>query len=146
MRLIMKKLILSSILILVFGWYVLSKNTVPFLSQNSASTSYSTKNTTQQIPTSHYKDGQYVGTATDAYYGNVQVAAVIIGGKITEVKFLEYPQERQNSVRLNENAIPRLQTETIAVQSATVDSITGASLTSAAYLESLTSALSQATS
>ncbi len=142
----MKKLLLSSVLILGFGWYVLSKNTIPFLNQNSATTSSSTSIATQQMSVNHYKDGQYVGVVADAYYGNVQVSAIISGGKITEVKFLEYPQERQNSVRLNENAIPRLQTETIAIQSANVDSITGASLTSAAYLESLTAALSQATS
>ncbi len=142
----MKKLLLSSVLILVFGWYVPSKNTVPFLIHNSLMVPSFASVATQPAPVNHYKDGQYVGTAADAYYGNVQVAAIITGGKITEVKFLEYPQERQNSVRLNENAIPRLQTETIAVQSANVDSITGASLTSAAYLESLTSALSQAAS
>ncbi len=142
----MKKLILSSILILVFGWYVLSKNTVPFLIRNSSMIPLSASVAAQPTSANHYKDGQYVGVVADAYYGNLQVAAVISGGKITEVKFHEYPQERQNSVRLNENAIPRLQTETIAIQSANVDSITGASLTSAAYFESLTSALSQATS
>ncbi|MFA6300965.1 MAG: FMN-binding protein [Candidatus Paceibacterota bacterium] len=91
-----------------------------------------------------YKNGSYTGTAVDAYYGNVQVKAVIAGGKITDVQFLDYPQDRQNSVRINSYAMPRLTSEAISIQDSNVDTVSGASFTSAAFRESLSSALSQA--
>lgn len=91
-----------------------------------------------------YRNGQYSGDVADAYYGNVQVKAVISGGKITDVQFLDYPQDRQNSIRINTYAIPLLTSEAISAQSANVDTVSGASFTSGAFRESLSSALAQA--
>lgn len=91
-----------------------------------------------------YRDGRYVGDKADAYYGKVQVAVDISGGKIAKVQVLEYPKAQQNSLRLNQDATPRLASEAIVVQSAKVDAVTGASLTSVAFIESLSIALSQA--
>jgi uncharacterized protein with FMN-binding domain len=96
------------------------------------------------VDTGKYKNGSYVGTVVDAYYGNVQVKAVISGGKITDVQFLDYPQDRQNSVRINVRAMPRLISEAIAIQDSNVDTVSGASFTSSAYRKSLSAALSQA--
>jgi uncharacterized protein with FMN-binding domain len=80
----------------------------------------------------------------DAYYGKVQVKAVISGGKIIDVQFLDYPKDRQNSVQVNLRAMPILTREAISIQDANVDTVSGASLTSAAFRESLTAALAQA--
>jgi uncharacterized protein with FMN-binding domain len=91
-----------------------------------------------------FRDGQYTGNVTDAFYGNVQVAAIISGGKITDVKFLQYPNDRRTSVMINQQAMPYLKEEAIQVQSANVDGVSGASATSAAFKESLQSALDQA--
>lgn len=91
-----------------------------------------------------YRNGQYVGDIVDAYYGNVQVKTVVSGGKITDVQFLDYPHDRNNSIRINTYAIPLLTSETISAQSANVDTISGASFTSGAFRESLASALAQA--
>lgn len=91
-----------------------------------------------------YKDGTYTGSIADAYYGNVQVQATIQGGKITDVQFLDYPQDRQTSQEINAQAMPYLKTEAIQVQSANVDIISGATQTSRAFKESLLSALNQA--
>lgn len=91
-----------------------------------------------------YRNGSYTGNIADAYYGNVQVKAVISGGKITDVQFLDYPQDRQTSVRINSRAMPYLISEAIALQDSNVDTISGASFTSAAYRESLRGALAQA--
>lgn len=90
------------------------------------------------------RDGQYTGNLADAYYGNVQVRASIQGGKITGVQFLTYPSDRRTSQRINSYAVPMLQTEAVQVQSAQVDLISGATLTSQAFAESLQSALDQA--
>lgn len=95
-------------------------------------------------PTGKYKDGSYKGDSIDAYYGNVQVLAVISGGKIKDVQFLDYPKGRQTSVRINERAMPYLTSEAIVAQDSNVDTVSGASFTSAAFRKSLASALVKA--
>lgn len=91
-----------------------------------------------------YTDGEYSGPVTDAYYGNVQVKAVIQAGKLADVQFLEYPSDRRTSVRINNVAMPYLINEAIQAQSARVDVISGATLTSEAFAQSLQSALDSA--
>jgi uncharacterized protein with FMN-binding domain len=93
-----------------------------------------------------YKDGSYTGPEVDAFYGLVQVKAVIKNGKIANVQFLEYPNDRRTSVRINNVAVPYLQREAVQVQSANVDIISGATLTSEAFAESLQAALDEAKS
>lgn len=95
-------------------------------------------------PVSKFKDGQYIGISADAYYGNVQVKAIIQNGKITDVQFLDHPQDRQTSVDINDYAMPYLISEAIQAQSANVDTVSGASETSGAFRESLSSALAEA--
>ena len=106
---------------------------------------------TQPLPTEtlalaqgQYKDGSYTGPEVDALYGLVQVKTVIRNGKIADVQFLEYPSDRRTSVRINSYAVPYLQQEAIQAQSANVDIITGATLTSEAFIMSLQSALANA--
>jgi uncharacterized protein with FMN-binding domain len=91
-----------------------------------------------------YKDGTYTGPEVDAFYGLVKVQTVIKNGKIASVQFLEYPSDRRTSVRINSFAVPNLQQEAIQSQSANVDLITGATLTSQAFVQSLQTALDQA--
>jgi uncharacterized protein with FMN-binding domain len=95
-------------------------------------------------PQGQYKDGTYDGPVVDAYYGNVQVEAVIQGGKIADVQFLDYPQDRRTSRFINQQAMPWLSQEAVQVQSAHVDLISGATFTSEAFVQSLQSALDQA--
>lgn len=91
-----------------------------------------------------YRNGSYTGDSYDAYYGNVQVEAVISGGKIVDVQFLDYPQDRSTSVRINSRAMPYLTSEAISLQDSNVNTVSGASFTSGAFRKSLASALSQA--
>ena len=91
-----------------------------------------------------YTDGTYTGDQIDVSYGIVQVQAVISGGKISNVIFLSYPNHAQESVRKNQKAMPILIQEAIKSQSAQVDSVSGASYTSAGFTQSLDSALVQA--
>lgn len=91
-----------------------------------------------------YTDGTYTGAAADAYYGTVQVAATIQDGKITDVKFLQYPDDRSTSRFVNSQAMPTLIQEAIVIQNAEVDGASGATFTSGAFKESLASALAQA--
>lgn len=91
-----------------------------------------------------YKDGVYKGIVADAIYGPVQVQVTISGGKIVNVIFLQSPNDRQTSIEINQRAMPILKKEALAAQSAQVDIVTGASQTSRAFKESLSSALLQA--
>ncbi len=100
-----------------------------------------TANATQQ----KYRDGQYMGSVQDAYYGNVQVEATIQGGQIMAVDFLQYPNTHGTSIYINSQAMPMLKSEAIQAQSSKVDILSGATFTSQAYQASLADALSQAT-
>ncbi len=111
-----------------------------------APTSTPTSVPAPRTSSSGYKDGEYTGSVTDAYYGNVQVKAKINGGKITDVQFLDYPQDRKTSQRISAMAMPMLRTEAIQAQSSNVDIVSGATQTSQAFIESLSSALTKAKS
>ena len=95
-------------------------------------------------PGALYKDGSYTGSVADAQWGNIQVKAIIKSGKITDVQFLQYPNERQRSVEINSYADPILKSEAIQAQSAQVDFVSGATDSSQAFVQSLSDALSQA--
>jgi uncharacterized protein with FMN-binding domain len=57
---------------------------------------------------------------------------------------LLYPNDRRTSIRINATAVPDLQQEAIQAQSANVDIISGATLTSQAFVQSLQVALNSA--
>ena len=96
------------------------------------------------VSQSGYKDGTFKGPEVDAYYGLVQVQATIQGGKLANVQFLEYPTDSRTSQEINNIAVPYLQQEAMQAQSARVDIISGATLTSEAFMMSLQNALDSA--
>ncbi|MBU6214534.1 FMN-binding protein [Patescibacteria group bacterium] len=91
-----------------------------------------------------YADGSYTGGAVDAYYGIVQVKAIVSGGKLTDIQFLQYPNDRDHTRELSFYAMPLLKQEAISAQNAQVDSISGATATSEGFSQSLSSALARA--
>jgi len=74
----------------------------------------------------------------------MQVAAVISGGKITDVKVLQKTNQGRRSVQISNQADPMLRSEVLQAQSANVSTIGGATYTSEGYLMSLQAALDQA--
>ncbi|UDL90640.1 FMN-binding protein [Mesorhizobium sp. PAMC28654] len=93
-----------------------------------------------------YADGVYTGPTADAYYGIIQIQALVQGGQLTALKVLKYPSDRRTSVNINRQALPMLRDEAISAQSANVDIISGATLTSRAFIQSLRGALKKASS
>jgi uncharacterized protein with FMN-binding domain len=91
-----------------------------------------------------FRDGAYTGPAIDTYYGWLQVRADIQGGRLVRVEVLRYPNDRRASIRINSEALPWLESEVIRVQNARVNGVTGATLSSEAYLRSLDGALASA--
>ncbi len=95
-------------------------------------------------PSGMYKDGTFTGSVADAFYGNIQVQAVVSGGRLTDVVFLQYPNDNPTSQYVNSQALPYLKQEALQAQSANVDLISGASASSQAFQQSLADALAQA--
>lgn len=91
----------------------------------------------------HFKDGTFQGSSYDAYWGQVQVQANVQGGKLVSVDVLDFPNHRSTSRAINRQALPMLQNEVIRAQGVRVNIISGATLTSKAYLRSLYTALKQ---
>lgn len=91
-----------------------------------------------------FRDGTYTGTSVDVYYGYLQVQAVISGGKLTDVQILSYPNDRRDSIEINNYALPRLKQQAIAAQSAKIHGVSGATDTTYGFVQSLAAALSQA--
>jgi uncharacterized protein with FMN-binding domain len=119
-------------------------STAATTASTASGTTSSTAATTTAAANALYKDGQYDGNTADAYYGLVQVRAIIQGGKLTDVVFLSYPNDRSESIKINTYATPILKAEAIKAQSAKVNAVTGATNTSRAFINSLTNALSKA--
>ena len=112
-------------------------STVPSSSQPSLSQK------SKQV-SGNYKNGTYTGGSADAYYGTVQVQAVIQNGALASVHILQYPNSHSTSVYINDQAMPMLVNEAIQAQNANVNIVSGATFTSQAFQQSLGSALSQA--
>ena len=139
----LKKFFLSAFVIVTFIAYFFHEK---FTSQASANTGNpaSTPNATQTVAGSSqgaYRNGTFTGPAVNAYYGLVQVQVVIQGGKISTVQFLQYPNDRRTSQQINSQVMPWLQQEAIQAQSANVNLISGATLTSEGFANSLQAAL-----
>jgi uncharacterized protein with FMN-binding domain len=74
----------------------------------------------------------------------VQVAITVAGGKITKVSVPVYPDNNGRDQEINAQALPILIQETIQAQNAQIDMVSGATVTSDGYLQSLQSALDKA--
>jgi uncharacterized protein with FMN-binding domain len=140
----MKKILLSVFLIAFFGVYVAEQRSSDDKEIATISAPPVNQSSSQSAPTANYKDGQYIGDTADAFYGNIQIKVTVSSGKISDVAFLQYPNDRETSVQINSQAMPLLKQEAIIAQSANVDIISGATQTSMAFIQSLRSALSKA--
>lgn len=138
-----KKILLSAFVVGAFSVYAIYERITG--SGGTVSASPGTQGQASNTGLSgNIKDGVYTGSEVDAYYGLVKVQTTIRGGKIADVQFLEYPSDRRTSVRINSIAVPDLQQESIQAQTANVDIISGATLTSEAFRISLQTALDSA--
>jgi uncharacterized protein with FMN-binding domain len=86
----------------------------------------------------------YTGDAVDTRWGPVQVQITVTGGKVTAAQAVQYPNGNGRDAEINSYALPVLSQEAVQKQSAQIDTVSGATLTSDGYLQSLQSALDQA--
>jgi uncharacterized protein with FMN-binding domain len=84
------------------------------------------------------------GSVAQTRWGPVQVRITLDAGRITGVTVPQYPDGNGRDRQINDRALPELVQETLSAQSADIDMVSGATVTSEGYLESLQSALDQA--
>jgi uncharacterized protein with FMN-binding domain len=72
----------------------------------------------------------------------VQVKITVQGGKIVDAQAVQAPSGSND--RYTQKAVPVLRQQTIAIQSANVQGVSGASFTSYGWYQSLASAISKA--
>jgi uncharacterized protein with FMN-binding domain len=121
---------------------VTTTNPSPITSGIITTTTSTTGGTTTTA--GEYKDGTYTGPVSDAFYGKLQVAAVVQGGKLTDVQFLQYPNDNRESARIAQQAMTVLKQEAVTAQSAQVNIVSGATQDSQAFQQSLSAALAEA--
>jgi uncharacterized protein with FMN-binding domain len=84
------------------------------------------------------------GDTAQTRWGPVQVQITVAGGKITDVTPVQYPNGNGRDQEINSYALPVLAQEALAAQSANIDHVSGATVTSDGYVQSLQSAIDQA--
>ncbi|WP_033295248.1 FMN-binding protein [Amycolatopsis jejuensis] len=77
-----------------------------------------------------------VGTAEDTDFGTVQVRVTFTGTRISDVTLVQEPTSGRGVA-----ALPQLHQEALQAQSAQIDTVSGATMTSEAYIHSLQAAL-----
>lgn len=88
--------------------------------------------------------GTFAGSAVQTRFGTVQVQITVKAGAITDVTALQLTDNDRKSVQISNRAAPLLRAAVIKAQSAQVQTISGATVTSDAYLTSLQGALDAA--
>ncbi|MDQ0799337.1 FMN-binding protein [Arthrobacter sp. SLBN-112] len=88
--------------------------------------------------------GIYKGTAVQTRFGPVQVQITVANGKITDVTALQLTNTDGKSIQISNRAAPLLRSEALAAQSASIKTISGATVTSSAYVTSLQAAIDAA--
>lgn len=129
------------------------ESTVPAVPQRSTagasgsttSTSAPTSVAATAAPVSTSECRTYKGPTQYNRFGAVQVqASVSSSGKICSVKVIELPTDNR-SVRINNRAVPVLNSQAMAAQSASIDGVSGATYTTVGYIDSLQAIIDAAT-
>jgi uncharacterized protein with FMN-binding domain len=88
--------------------------------------------------------GTFTGDVANTQWGPVQVQLTVVGGKITKSEAVQHPQGTFRDEQINSYALPILSQEVVDRQSGNIDAISGATITSEGYYQSLQSALDRA--
>jgi uncharacterized protein with FMN-binding domain len=86
----------------------------------------------------------YTGSVAQTRWGPVQVTVTVTAGRITDVAVPTYPNGNGRDQEINASALPILTSETLSAQSANIDGVSGATVTSDGYKESLQAAIDAA--
>ena len=133
-----------TVVVLMFGYHTSTSGSLTatsqpaFIGSSTASGSSSTSTTKSSNSTT------VTGDVAQTQWGPVQVALTVSADQITDVQVVQYPSGNPKDEQINGYALPVLIQETLDAQSAEVDMVSGATVTSVGYRQSLQSALDQA--
>jgi uncharacterized protein with FMN-binding domain len=136
-----------STVVLLFSYRTSTSSQLPAATGTPGTTGTTTTgapSATSAAKTTSTYTGTVTGTAADTRWGPVQVKVTLAAGKITTVDVVEVPDSNGRDQEINADAVPQLVQETLQAQSAQIDMVSGATVTSDGYLTSLQSALDQA--
>jgi uncharacterized protein with FMN-binding domain len=139
-RIVLWLLSTISVLVLLFGYHTSTEGSLA----TSPSTSIVTSDTGAASSTGSTGSTTVTGDAVSTQWGPVQVELTVEDGVITAVDVVQYPRENARDVEINSYAIPTLVQATLDQQGADIDMVSGATVTSVGYLQSLQSALDRA--
>ena len=88
--------------------------------------------------------GTATGSVAQTRWGPVQVRITVSDRKITDVTAVRVPDGNHRDQEINDYAVPILRQEALAAQNARIDTVSGATVTSDGYRESLQSAIDAA--
>jgi uncharacterized protein with FMN-binding domain len=142
----MRKIVIAiastvSALVLLFSYHTSTNS--PAAKQATTDTNAGTGNSGGTTPNSG-SDGTYTGDPAATRFGDVQVQIIVTNGKITSADAVQYPNGNRHDQQINAYAIPILNSEVVDAQSATIDAVSGATVTSDGYISSLQSAIDAA--
>lgn len=112
--------------------------------RSSASASSRSGSSSSGSSSTKAKPSTYTGDVAHTRWGPVEVKIAVSGGTITKVTVLQSPTGNAKDIQINDRALPVLVQATIHAQSAQIDMVSGATVTSDGYLTSLQSALDAA--
>ncbi|NUT18860.1 MAG: FMN-binding protein [Hamadaea sp.] len=90
------------------------------------------------------RNGTFAGAGVTERYGVIKVTIVVSGGRITNASATCTNPCEGESASISSNAIGKLNARVLTAQSASIQSVSGATYTSSAYKQSLAAAINQA--
>ena len=150
-----------TIVVLLFGYHTSTNKTAATAAPSSSTTSSaasapSSSSTPSSAPSSSSPTPSsspsptagaartYTGSVAQTRWGPVQVEVTVAGDTITKVNVLQQPNGNPKDVEINDYALPILVQDTLDAQSAEIDMVSGATVTSVGYVQSLQAALDEA--
>jgi uncharacterized protein with FMN-binding domain len=143
-----------TVVVLLFGYHTSTNKTSSATgASNSTSPTTSAGSQPRAAPSSGSSsppDGgstkitTYTGSVAQTRWGPVQVKITVQGAKLTKVTILQQPNGNPRDTEINDYAVPILINESLSAQSANIDMVSGATVTSEGYVQSLQAALDEA--
>ncbi|MGZ4456713.1 MAG: FMN-binding protein [Nocardioides sp.] len=148
-RIVLWLLSTISVVVLLFGYHTSTSGpsaaqSSAFSAEAPATAGSATSGTTKKAAKKGPAKKTVAGATAQTQWGPVQVQITTQAGKITNVDMLQYPQGNSQDDAINSYALPILMQSTLQAQSAQIDMVSGATITSTGYLQSLQSAIDQA--
>ncbi|MCW0213393.1 MAG: FMN-binding protein [Pseudonocardia sp.] len=131
-----------AIVVLLFGYKTSTSG--PAQATTVAAAPVDPSGTAAPTATSTTTGETFTGSVAQTRWGAVQVRITVTDGRITDVTVPRYPDGNGKDQQINSYALPILTQDTLTNQNADIDMISGATVTSDGYVESLQSALDQA--